>query len=286
MTNIIDFHVHVPPQAGEPITEIDRGLSTFFRVDPANYRVETLVETYQGLDARAVLFSVNSAASTGDSGDTNDYVAEMVRRDPDRFIGFATVDPWAGVAAIREVERSVAELGLRGLKLHPIHQAFPPSDPMFYPLYEACDGLGLPILFHTGFAAAGSALPGGGGLKLKYAAPIPSIDDIAADFPNLTIVMAHPGWPWVEEQIAVALHKPNVYIDLSGWSPRYVPEALRREVGSRLKHKIVFGSDYPYISPRRWIDEFRSWGLSEEVEAGVLGGNAARILGLLDENLA
>jgi predicted TIM-barrel fold metal-dependent hydrolase len=161
-----------------------------------------------------------------------------------------------------------------------VHQAFFSNDPRFYPLYEACDGLGVPVLFHSGYAGAGSGLPGGAGLKLKYSAPIPGIDDVAADFPNLTIIMAHPAWPWVEEQIAVALHKANVFLDLSGWSPRFIPEALVRETNTRLQDKVMFGSDYPFLQPDRWLQDFQGLKVREQVVEKVLLANARRALNL------
>jgi predicted TIM-barrel fold metal-dependent hydrolase len=216
----------------------------------------------------------------GDPPDTNDYVASIVRAYPDQFIGFATVDPWKGKAAVSELERAVSELGLRGLKLHPIQQAFFPDDSRFYPLYERCQALGVPVLLHSGFAAAGAGMPGGAGLKLKHSRPIPHIDDIAADFPKLTVIMAHPAWPWIDEQIAVALHKPNVYIDLSGWAPRYIPEPLIREANGRLRDKVLFGSDYPYLPPDRWLKEFAELPIKEEVRGKILLENARRVLGL------
>ena len=171
-------------------------------------------------------------------------------------MGFASVDPWMGKAACYELERSIKELGLKGLKLHPIHQAFFPNDTRFYPLYEVADGLGIPVLFHSGFAGAGSGTPGGSGLKLKYSKPVPCFDDVAADFPNMTIIMAHPAWPWIDEQIAVALHKSNVFLDLSGWMPRFIPEGLIRETNTRLQDKVMFGSDYPFIQPDNWLADF------------------------------
>ena len=140
--------------------------------------------------------------------------------------------------------------------------------------------LGSPALFHSGFAAAGIGMPGGGGMKLKYAAPIPHIDDIAADFPGLTVIMAHPAWPWVEEQIAVALHKPNVYIDLSGWAPRYIPQQLIHEANTRLQDKVLFGSDFPYLPPDRWLSGFDQLEIRDEVRPKILLENAKRVLGL------
>ena len=174
----------------------------------------------------------------------------------------------------------MTELELRGLKLHPTLQAFFPNDRRFYPLYEKCAELEVPVLFHSGFGAAGAGMPGGGGLKLKYSAPVPGIDDVAADFPGLSIIMAHAGWPWTEEQIAVALHKPNVFLDLSGWAPKYIPEPLIREAGSRLRDKVMFGSDYPYLRPDRWLEEFEDLPIREEVRPKILLENAARLLGV------
>ena len=192
----IDMHVHVPRQPGLPEIEIEEHLRSYFRLKSAPEDADEMAATYRDLDLLGVIFSVDTETTTGEAPDSNDYVADIVRKYPEQFIGFATVDPWKGKAAVLEVERSVTELGLKGLKLHPIHQAFFPNDTRFYPLYQKCADLGAPVLLHSGFGAAGAGMPGGGGLKLKYAAPIPGIDDIAADFPDLTIIMAHPAWPW------------------------------------------------------------------------------------------
>ena len=229
-------------------------------------------------DIIGVVFSVDTKTNMGDLPDTNDYVATIISTYPNQFVGFATIDPWAGNEAVDELERAVTELGLCGLKLHPIHQGFPPSDERFYGIYEKCSELDVPIIFHTGFAAAGAGEPGGSGLKLKYSAPIPHIDDIAADFPELNIIMAHPAWPWIDEQIAVALHKSNVYIDLSGWSPKYIPSQLIREVNSRLQDKVMFGSDYPYLKPDRWLNEFDQLQLKPEVYKKVIYDNARKVI--------
>jgi len=114
----------------------------------------------------------------------------------------------------------------------------------------------------------------------KYAKPIPGFDDVAADFPDLTIIMAHPAWPWIEEPIAVALHKPNVYLDLSGWVPRYITKELIREADTRLRDKVLFGSDFPYVSPDCWLSEFSDLPIRDEVRPKILLDNARRILGL------
>lgn len=276
----IDMHVHVPRQPGLPEVAIESSIRSYFKPTSIPHNAADMANTYRELDMMGVIFSVDTETTTGEAPDTNDYVASIVKDYPELFIGFASVDPWKGPSAADEVERSVRELGLQGLKLHPIHQAFFPNDQRFYHLYETCAHLGIPVLFHSGFAAAGLGTPGGSGLKLKYSAPIPHIDDVAADFPGLTIIMAHPAWPWIEEQIAVALHKANVYLDLSGWLPRFIPEPLIREANTRLKDKVLFGSDYPYITPAKWLHDFESLSIKDNVRPKILLENAARTLNL------
>ncbi len=276
----IDMHVHVPRKPGLDELAIEEPMRRFFRLKSAPETGDELAALYAEWDILGVVFSVDAETNTGEAPDTNDYVADIVRAHPEQLIGFATVDPWKGEAAVEELERSVRVLGLRGLKLHPIYQAFYPNDERIYPLYEKCQELGVPLLMHSGFGAAGVGMPGGGGFKLKYAKPIPGFDDVAADFPDLTIIMAHPAWPWIEEQIAVVLHKPNVYLDLSGWAPRYIPKELVREVDTRLRDKVLFGSDFPYVSPDRWLSEFADLPIRDEVRPKVLLENARGILGL------
>ena len=276
----IDMHAHVPRKPGLPALGTEAQMRSYFKVTSAPEDAGEMAARYRELDLMAVIFSVDAETSTGDPPDTNDYVAAIAKQDPEVFTGFATVDPWKGKAAVEELERSVTELGLVGLKLHPVRQAFFPNDTQFYPLYEKATEMQVPVLFHSGYAGVGSGSPGGAGFKLKYAAPIPSIDDVAADFPQLTIIMAHPGWPWTEEQIAVSLHKTNVFLDLSGWAPPYIPEPLIKEVNTRLQDKVLFGSDYPYIQPDRWFREFEALAIRDEVRPKVLLDNARRLLKL------
>lgn len=275
----IDIHAHVPRKPGLPDIEIEPHLRSFFKIGEVP-TVDQMVAEYERLDTLAVIFSVDAKTRTGDEPDTNEYVSDIVKMHPERFIGFATVDPWQEQAAVDELEHAVTDLGLRGLKLHPIHQAFYPNDERFRPLWQKCSDLGVPTIIHTGYAAAGTGMAGGGGFKLGHAQPIPYIDDVAADFPDLTIIMAHPAWPWIDQQIAVALHKPNVYIDLSGWAPKYIPKDLIREAGSRLRRKVVFGSDYPYMTPERWLAEFEELDIRDEARELILLENARKILGL------
>ncbi|MEU6719099.1 amidohydrolase family protein [Nonomuraea sp. NPDC046802] len=180
---------------------------------------------------------------------------------------------------VREARRLVADHGVRGFKFHPSVQAFAPNDPMAYPLYEVIEELGAIALFHTGQTGIGAGVPGGGGIRLKYSDPM-LVDDVAVDFPHLKIILAHPSFPWQDEALAVATHKPTVHIDLSGWSPKYFPPQLVRYANSLLQDKVMFGSDYPVISPDRWLADFAALDLKPEVRPKILKDNAARLLGL------
>jgi predicted TIM-barrel fold metal-dependent hydrolase len=167
--------------------------------------------------------------------------------------------------------------GLIGLKTMPIAQAFFPDDRRFYPLWEKCAELDVPVLFHMGTTALGSGTPGGSGLKIKYSRPIPHLDDVAADFPGVTIIGAHPGWPWEQELLAVALHKSNVYIDLSGWKPRHLPEPVIRHANTLLQDKFLFGTDYPFLRPANWMEDFGNLHFRSEARRKILFENALRI---------
>ena len=281
MPRAIDFHVH--PMTEEALAHGGPLLQQAAEYFHTPLRPVPLAETaalYRALDMRAVLLALDTESATGTPRVSNDLVADAVRQFPDVFIGFGSVDPWKGKLAVAEVERALGPLGLRGLKFHPPEQQFFPNDRRVYPIYEACAALGGIALFHTGTTGVGAGAPGGGGIHLKYSRPIPYLDDVAADFPSLTIVGAHPSWPWQEEMLAMAVHKANVYIDLSGWSPKYFPPALVHYANTLLRDKCLFGSDYPLIDPRRWLDDFARAPFRDEVRPKILLENASRILGL------
>ena len=182
--------------------------------------------------------------------------------------------------AVKEVERAHKELGLKGIKFIPMTQEFYPNERRFYPIYEKIAELGMIAMFHTGTTGVGAGLPGGGGVHLKYTKPIPYIDDIAADLPELTIVMAHQAFPWVEEQLAVLVHKPNVYMDISGWSPKYFNPLLIQYASTLIKHKVLFGSDYPALTPERWVRDFEGAPFWDEARPLIMLENAKRVLGM------
>ena len=163
---------------------------------------------------------------------------------------------------------------MRGFKFHPTVQGFDPSDRAVYPLYEAIAGAGALALFHTGQTGIGAGLPGGGGLRLKYSNPM-LLDAVAADFPDLQIIMAHPSVPWQDEALSVATHKHNIYIDLSGWCPKYFPPQLVQYANTLLKDKVLFGSDFPLLTPTAGSPTSRSSTIKDEVRPQILKDNAA-----------
>jgi predicted TIM-barrel fold metal-dependent hydrolase len=275
----IDIHVHVPDPPDHPAAKEKEAMAGYFGAGAMPRTPEEMYQTYKELDIVGVIFAIDAETTSGVPYIGNDYVAGVARQYPDQFIGFASVDPWKGAWAVNELERAVNELGLRGLKLHPTTQAFYPNDTRFYPLWAKCVELNIPIISHSGQTGVGARTPGGGGYKLKYAHPM-LLDDVAADFPELTIIMAHPAVPWQEEQLAVAMHKANVYIDLSGWSPKYFRPILVQYMGSLLQDKVLFGSDYPVLMPERWLNDFEKLEIKPEVRQKILLDNARKLLKL------
>ena len=276
----IDFHTHAEVgRSGED------GLPPEWREGAAEYFHEAAVPTAEDVAAyyrerrlAAVIFTVDAETVTGRRAVPNEEIAEVAAANPDVLIPFASVDP-NRKDAVAEAKRLIRDHDFRGFKLHPNIQAFFPNDRAVYPLYEAIAEAGLPVLFHTGHSGIGSGLPGGGGVRLKYSNPM-HVDDVAVDFPELTIVLAHPSFPWQDEAISVALHKRQVYIDLSGWSPKYFPPQLVQYANTLLKDRVLFGSDYPMITPDRWLADFEQAGFRDEVRPLILKENAARLLGL------
>jgi predicted TIM-barrel fold metal-dependent hydrolase len=259
--------------------ELREATERHFRTQVPIRTVDEMADEFRADDVLAVLLAWDAETATALPPTTNEYVAECVARHPDTFIGFASVDPWKGKKAVADFRHAITDLGLRGLKLHPGVMQFAPNDQRFYDLYAAAAELGAPVIFHTGTTGLGAGLPGGGGIKLGYCRPI-FLDDVAADFPELQIVAAHPSWPWQDEMLAVAQHKTNVWLDLSGWSPRKWSPDLTKNVLGPLQDRALYGSDYPFLRFTKWLDAFHSYEPLAEVEEKILVGNARRLLKL------
>lgn len=227
------------------------------------------------MDAAGVDVAIVTALVEDDFVIGNELVAEWVAAHPSRFQGRACVDPRKPLAAVRELERCVTELGFRSLQVLPYAFGKPFDDRMYYPLFTKCCELGIPVVTQVGHVASL--------LRSDPGRPI-YIDDVALDFPELTIVGGHIGWPWTDEMIALAWKHPNVYIDSSAHAPRrFEPQFLRYLKGPG-RDKCLFGTDYPLLTFERCISDIRALELEDEVERKFLGENAMRVYGISRED--
>jgi len=280
----IDVHTHVHssvrPQP-ESVSRRAEDMGEYFRIGTMpRYTVPEIAEYYRQRQMGCVTFTVDSISQTGDEPVPDNFeVAELAAEHTDVMIPFASIDPARGTAGVRQARRLISDFGVRGFKFHPGTQAFYPNDRLAYPLYEVIEEHGLIALFHTGQTGVGAGTRGGGGIRLKYSDPL-YLDDVAADFPDMDIIMAHPSFPWQDVALSIATHKPRVYIDLSGWSPKYFAPQLVQYANSLLKDKVLFGTDFPVITPERWIKDFEGLSIKPEVRPMIMKQNAARLLGL------
>ena len=278
----IDFHTHAEVSCWNPFDnygeDIDRAADKYF----GSSRRPTIDETvayYREKKLGLVMFTVDSEAQTGRRRIPNEEIAEAAQKNSDMMIAFASIDPHKGKMGAREALRLIKEHGVKGFKFHPTVQNFNPSDRMAWPIYEVINEHKLPAIFHSGHSGMGSGMRCGGGFKLEYSNPM-HLDDVALAFGDMQIVIAHPSWPWQDEALSVAMHKPNVWIDLSGWSPKYFPPQLVQYANTLLKDRVLFGSDFPLITPERWMQDFAVAGFKPEMHQRILKDNAVRLLKL------
>ena len=248
----------------------------------ASSRRPTIAETvahYRERKLGLVMFTVDTESLLGRRRIPNEEVCDAARANADMMIAFASIDPHKGRMGAREARRLIEQEGVRGFKFHPTAQGFLPYDRMAWPLYEVIAEHKLPAIFHSGHSGIGAGMRCGGGLRLQNSNPM-LLEDVAMDFPDIEIVIAHPSWPWQDEALSLALHKPNVWIDLSGWSPKYFPPQLVQYANTLLKDRMLFGSDYPLITPERWMKDFAEAGFKPAVQPLILKQNAMRLLRL------
>jgi len=280
----IDTHVHIQiDDHGHhgASREQREAMDRYFGSSEPTRTVDETAQYYRERGLMAVVFTVDATTNTGHAPNSIDDIVSGAKRNSDTLIAFGSVDPLQGEAAIDEMRRQADELGVRGFKFHPTVQGFDPSDPAYAALFSEIEQRGLPIVVHTGQTGVGAGMPGGLGYRLGLSNPM-LLDEVAARHRDLQIIMAHPSVPWQDEAISIATHKSNVWIDLSGWSPKYFSPNLVRATRTYLKHKMLFGSDFPALTPDRWLKDFAALELGEEVERLVLKDNAVRLLGLAD----
>jgi uncharacterized protein len=277
----VHVHVHASVRTGGPAAETLKEMAAYFRAGEVTASTtRDIAGYYRERNMAAVVFGVDVKGEVREHAATNEEIAELAAENSDVLIPFASIDPARGADGVRAAKELIASHpDIRGFKFHPNAQGFFPGDRGAYPLYEVIAEHGLIALFHSGHTGVGAGTRGGGGIRLKYSNPM-HVDDVAVDFPDMPIILAHPSFPWQDEALSVALHKPTVHIDLSGWSPKYFPPQLIQYANTLLKDKVMFGSDYPVIKPERWLNDFAKLPIKPEVRPLILKQNAARLFGL------
>lgn len=279
--NAIDMHVHIEiDEAGHlalPPHLMEASAAAFKAADRTP-SLDAIADAYRERSMAAVVFTVDAGTALGHPPLSSAEIAAGAARHNDVLIPFGSVDPLRD-DVIDHARRLVEESGVRGFKFHPTVQGFDPSAAQHAALWGTISDLGVPAVVHTGQNGIGAGLPGGGGLKLAYSNPM-LLDAVAAEHPDLQLIFAHPSVPWQEEANSIALHKTNVFIDLSGWSPKYFPESLVKLIGGRLRDRVLFATDFPLITPEKWIDAFSTLPIPEDVVPLVMKQNAVRLLGL------
>jgi predicted TIM-barrel fold metal-dependent hydrolase len=230
----------------------------------------------EGIDR--VVVPVEDNETTLGSRTSPETLAKFCAADPERLIGFAGADPHKGMDAVREFEHAISDLGLRGLNIGQFWQELYPTDRRYYPLYAKCVELDVPVILH---ASMNLSLE----VPMEYSHP-KYIDQVATDFPELKIVATHGGWPWVNEMVAVAWRRPNVYLDTAAQRPKYIglPNTgwapFVHFGNSLLQDRILFASRWPLLPFGQTIKELGELPLKPEVLEKWLWKNAATLLKL------
>lgn len=274
----IDMHVHVEVDAhgnNSLPDDLVAAVSKYFSTDGPRPELDGIANYYRERNMAAVVFSVDAEHQLGHQPLSSADIAAGAARHNDVLIPFGSVDP-NRADALDRIRRLIDDSGVLGFKFHPTVQGFDPSDARFESIWGTLEAAGVVALFHTGQTGIGAGLPGGRGLRLELSNPM-RLDGIAADFPGLQIVMAHPSVPWQDEALAVATHKHNTWIDLSGWSPKYFPGELVRYANSILKDRVLFGSDFPLLTPDRWLSDVEQTAIKPERLPALLKDNAIRL---------
>jgi predicted TIM-barrel fold metal-dependent hydrolase len=278
---IFDAHSHwgtrrgYPFQTPEELAQQER----VFRSTPRYVTEAEMADHFRSLDVRAILdLGVRAAAPMDEVRALHDYALATQTQHADVIFGnWLHIDPRKGPDAVDELDRCLrAATGFVGLAVPGAGLNVAASDAAYGPLYRLCMAAGVPVLMMVGTTGLGAGRPGGGGVILDFSHPR-HVDEVAARYPELTIIASRPAWPWQTEMIAILLHKTNVWYELHGWSPRYFAPDLKAEIGRRLQDRVLFGADYPLFSYDRLIADWKAEGYGDEVLAKVFHANAERL---------
>lgn len=292
---ILDIHGHPSVKGGQPpvmkyALSLKRYLEPRWKGKSGNASMEDLLAELPDLDymvqdllrngVKCTPVAWDAETATGEPPCSNDFVATIVKEHPEAFLaGWGSVDPWKGQKALAEAERCIKVLNMIGLKFQQASQRFHVNDRRFYPLWDLCQELHAPVQFHSGYTGLGAGGPGGDGIYcMSYCRPL-EIDEVAADFPHLKIIMLHASEPWPWEANMVAIHKRNVVRETSGIWPRYFPENMAYEMNRRLQDKFLFGSEWGYFNLEQLLAQWHELDLRPGVIEKVMYKNALNFLG-------
>lgn len=275
---LFDLHSHWGTKKGYPFrTEAQLAQQEKVWGSPVKYATEQeMADYFRENNVKVILdFGFTRNLPMDEVKEYHDYALETQRRFPDGIFGhWLQIDPRSGEAGLAELKRCIlAKVGFVGLAISGAGSGFAPSESIYDPFYNFCMEAGIPVLIFVGFTGSGAGLRGGKGVKLELCHPR-YLDDVAIRFPDLNIIASRPAWPWQDEMIAVLLHKPNIWYELHGWSPKYLTDSLKREISRRLRDRVMFGADYPLFQYERLVSDWVAEGYSQEILEKVFYKNA------------
>ncbi len=286
----IDMHSHYSTRRGYLFQEpAEIALQESIWGHPTEYRTDAeMIEDIRAAGAATFLdfgFTLRPSVSLDQVKRLHDYAGGLIRDYPDVILGaWVGLDPRHGEAGMREYERCLKDLGMTGLMMNPAMINVAPNDSRYEPFYALSTAARAPVLMAVGYTVEGAGMPGGAGNILEYNHPR-YVDEVAAKHPDLTIIAGRQAWPWVNEMIAVLLHKPNVWQELHGWSPKYFTPEMKWEISHRLKHKVLFAADYPLLGYQKLFRAWEGEGYAEDILAGVYRENARTLFRSLGREL-
>jgi predicted TIM-barrel fold metal-dependent hydrolase len=284
MMRIFDLHSHWGTERGY-VLRTQEALAQQKKTWNSTPRYDTedeMAAYFRASNVRTILdFGFTKSLPLDEVVPYHDYAIDVQRRYSDVIFGnWLQIDPRTGSRGADELQRCIdASGGFVSYCVSAAGMGHVASDPIYAPFYEVLRGAKRPVLVLVGYTGSGAGLPGGGGVKLELSHPR-YVDELAVDYPDLQIISGRPAWPWQDEMIAVMLHKPNVWAELHGWSPKYLTDALKREIRNRLKDRVMFGADYPLFRYERLVADWRELGYDEAILERVLHRNAERLFGI------
>lgn len=283
---ILDLHSHWGTERGYVLRnaeQLEQQQHTW-NSKPKYDTEEEMAAYLRANQVRAILdFGFTKSLALDEVRPLHDYAITTQAQYADCLLGnWIQIDPRLGEAGAQELERCIlASKGFVGYCVSASGMGFPADDPVYRPFYEVLQAHKRPALILVGHTGSGAGLRGGGGVRLDLCHPR-YVDEVAVEWPDLTIISGRPAWPWQDDMIAILLHKPNVFAELHGWSPKYFTDALKKEIRSRLRKKMMFGGDYPLFRYERLVSDWKELGYTDEVLEAVFNGNAKRLLGLAE----